>query len=154
MFRNGVLLNSGDAVERLADADRVVFDKTGTLTLPELDVTNAADIPTIVRACRAACACQPSSRRRRCRPGRQGKDAVVHRRRGAGQGVRGLSKETKSGWAGRRFAMRIKSPTRFWRGIPKHPSSPSVDGEVLRVCGPPTLRPDAAAVIAGLEGRD
>lgn len=45
MFRAGVLLNSGDAVERLAEADRVVFDKTGTLTLPELDVTNAVEIP-------------------------------------------------------------------------------------------------------------
>src|SRR5436305_5543588 len=45
MFRTGVLLNSGDAIERLADVDRVVFDKTGTLTLPELDVTNAVDIP-------------------------------------------------------------------------------------------------------------
>ena len=45
MFRSGVLLNSGDAIERLADVDRVVFDKTGTLTLPELDVANAADIP-------------------------------------------------------------------------------------------------------------
>ena len=45
MFRTGVLLNSGDAIERLAVVDHVVFDKTGTLTLPELDVTNAADIP-------------------------------------------------------------------------------------------------------------
>src|SRR4051812_10637903 len=45
MFRAGVLLNSGDAIERLAEVDRVVFDKTGTLTLPELDVANAADIP-------------------------------------------------------------------------------------------------------------
>src|SRR3954449_781189 len=45
MFRTGVLLNSGDAIERLPEVDRVVFDKTGTLTLPELDVTNAADIP-------------------------------------------------------------------------------------------------------------
>jgi len=45
LFRSGVLLNSGDAVERLADVDRVVFDKTGTLTLPELDVANAASIP-------------------------------------------------------------------------------------------------------------
>jgi P-type Cu2+ transporter len=45
MFRSGVLLNSGDAIERLADVDRIVFDKTGTLTLPELDVGNAADIP-------------------------------------------------------------------------------------------------------------
>jgi len=45
MFRTGVLLNSGDAIERLAEVDRVVFDKTGTLTLPELDVANAVDIP-------------------------------------------------------------------------------------------------------------
>jgi Cu2+-exporting ATPase len=48
MFRTGVLLNSGDAIERLAEVDRVVFDKTGTLTLPELDVTNAADVPNDV----------------------------------------------------------------------------------------------------------
>ena len=34
LFRNGVLLNGGDALERIADADMVVFDKTGTLTLP------------------------------------------------------------------------------------------------------------------------
>src|SRR5689334_13371906 len=45
MFKAGVLLNSGDAVERLAEADHVIFDKTGTLTLPDLEVTNAADIP-------------------------------------------------------------------------------------------------------------
>ena len=48
MFRTGVLLNSGDAIERLAEVDRVVFDKTGTLTLPELDVANAASIPADV----------------------------------------------------------------------------------------------------------
>jgi Cu2+-exporting ATPase len=45
MFKAGVLLNSGDAIERLAEADHVIFDKTGTLTLPDLDVTNAAEIP-------------------------------------------------------------------------------------------------------------
>jgi Cu2+-exporting ATPase len=45
MFRAGVLLNAGDAIERLAEADHVIFDKTGTLTLPELEVTNAAEIP-------------------------------------------------------------------------------------------------------------
>jgi P-type Cu2+ transporter len=43
LFRSGVLLNSGDAIERLADADMVVFDKTGTLTLPELRVVNRSD---------------------------------------------------------------------------------------------------------------
>jgi len=50
MFRAGVLLNSGDSIERLADVDRVIFDKTGTLTLPDLEVTNAADIPPDVFA--------------------------------------------------------------------------------------------------------
>jgi Cu2+-exporting ATPase len=45
MFRNGVLLNAGDAIERLAEAEHVIFDKTGTLTLPELEVMNATEIP-------------------------------------------------------------------------------------------------------------
>src|SRR5258708_18507908 len=45
MFRAGVLLNSGDSIELLADVDHVMFDKTGTLTLPDLEVANAADIP-------------------------------------------------------------------------------------------------------------
>ncbi len=45
MFRAGVLLNSGDAIERLAEVDHVIFDKTGTLTLPDLEVVNAGAIP-------------------------------------------------------------------------------------------------------------
>ncbi|MGY2804144.1 heavy metal translocating P-type ATPase [Bradyrhizobium sp. USDA 4506] len=45
LFRSGVLLNAGDAIERIAEVDRVIFDKTGTLTLPELDVANLAAIP-------------------------------------------------------------------------------------------------------------
>ncbi len=44
LFRAGVILNAGDAIERLAEADTVVFDKTGTLTLPEPRVVNAAAI--------------------------------------------------------------------------------------------------------------
>jgi Cu2+-exporting ATPase len=48
MFRAGVLINSGDAIERVADIDTVVFDKTGTLTLPDLDVVNAGNIPSDV----------------------------------------------------------------------------------------------------------
>jgi len=41
LFRSGVILNAGDAIERLAEADTIIFDKTGTLTLPEPRVENA-----------------------------------------------------------------------------------------------------------------
>ncbi|WP_246565204.1 heavy metal translocating P-type ATPase [Ancylobacter sonchi] len=41
LMRAGVLLNAGDAFERLADIDTIVFDKTGTLTAPEPHLANA-----------------------------------------------------------------------------------------------------------------
>ena len=44
MFRRGLMLNSGDALERFADVDTIVFDKTGTLTLPQPSLANAVDI--------------------------------------------------------------------------------------------------------------
>ncbi len=44
LFRRGLILNSGEALERLAEADMVVFDKTGTLTQPKPVLANAADI--------------------------------------------------------------------------------------------------------------
>lgn len=48
LFRAGVLLHSGDAIERLAEADTIVFDKTGTLTLPLPAVSSAGDIDPAV----------------------------------------------------------------------------------------------------------
>ena len=44
MFKRGVLLNSGEALERLAGVDTIVFDKTGTLTLPKAEIANLAEI--------------------------------------------------------------------------------------------------------------
>ena len=44
LFRAGVLIHSGDAIERFAAVDTIVFDKTGTLTLPEAVVLNRDDI--------------------------------------------------------------------------------------------------------------
>ncbi|HMK80665.1 MAG TPA: heavy metal translocating P-type ATPase [Xanthobacteraceae bacterium] len=56
LFRSGVILNAGDAIERLAEIDTVIFDKTGTLTLPEPRVANARDIEgaLLARAARLA----------------------------------------------------------------------------------------------------
>jgi Cu2+-exporting ATPase len=55
LFRSGVLLNSGDALERLAEVDTIVFDKTGTLTLPEPSLVNGDVDPAVLeRAARLA----------------------------------------------------------------------------------------------------
>src|SRR5262245_7080676 len=53
LFRAGVILNAGDAIERLSEIDTVVFDKTGTLTLPELRVDNGATVDPELLWCAA-----------------------------------------------------------------------------------------------------
>ncbi len=44
LFRRGLVLHSGEALERLSRSDCVVFDKTGTLTQPRPTLANAADV--------------------------------------------------------------------------------------------------------------
>jgi P-type Cu2+ transporter len=44
LFRSGVILNGGGAIERLAEADTILFDKTGTLTLSDPRVDETAGI--------------------------------------------------------------------------------------------------------------
>ncbi|MEN9873900.1 MAG: hypothetical protein RL186_797, partial [Pseudomonadota bacterium] len=44
LFKQGILLKSGDALERLAEVDFVAFDKTGVLTLGQARLLNRDDI--------------------------------------------------------------------------------------------------------------
>lgn len=46
LMKAGILVKSGDALERLALADTVVLDKTGTLTRGRPEITNLAEIDT------------------------------------------------------------------------------------------------------------
>ena len=56
LLRRGVLVKSGDALERLASADTVVFDKTGTLTLGSPALIDSDAVPADVLALAASLA--------------------------------------------------------------------------------------------------
>jgi P-type Cu2+ transporter len=56
LFRVGVLLKSGTALERLAEVDTVVFDKTGTLTEPSLALARDGVDPEALRSAAALAA--------------------------------------------------------------------------------------------------
>ena len=44
LFQKGLLIRSGDMIERMAEIDTIIFDKTGTLTLPEPSLIDASQL--------------------------------------------------------------------------------------------------------------
>ncbi len=152
LFRAGVFLNSGDAIERLATVDTVVFDKTGTLTLPEPRVANAADIaPDLLeRAARLAISSRHPLAMALAREARLRRphDAAVEE---PGQGVRALIGGVEARLGGASFC--------GFNADCSAGSSADADASVIvfrhgedtaRFLVRQTLRPDAAAVVDAL----
>ncbi|WP_082711120.1 heavy metal translocating P-type ATPase [Methylobacterium indicum] len=158
LFRDGVLLNDGSALERMGEIDTVVFDKTGTLTLPEpVLAAEAGDAAALARAARLALSSRHPMAAALARQAAEGAAPYPGAQEAAGLGVRA----TVDG-----VEMRLGSPA-FCGAEAQAEAALAAAPEASVICfragaGEPVaypvaqaLRPDAAAVMAALraEGR-
>lgn len=146
LFRRGVLVKSGAALERLAEIDHVVFDKTGVLTegRPGLIETRATIIAMAAPLARASN--HPMSRAvaRAAGDGPVAAEVVEH----PGLGVEGLidGRRARLGRAAFVGAPTLRSvETELWFGFD--------DGPKVRLQFSDTPRPDAARAVAALQAR-
>ena len=146
LFRRGVLVKSGAALERLAEIDHVVFDKTGVLTGGRPSLVGASQAVIALAAPLARASSHPMARAvaRAAGEGPIAAEVVEH----AGLGVEGLidGRRARLGRAGFVGAPTLRSgETELWFGF---------DGETkVRLQFSDVVRPDAAATVAALAAR-
>jgi Cu2+-exporting ATPase len=152
LFRAGVILNSGDAVERLAGVDTVVFDKTGTLTLPEprLDRSCVLDPALLETAARLALSSRHPLAAALAREAQASipYDGVVEE---PGQGIRAVIDESEA---------RLGSPVFCGVTPARLPQAPGTSVIAFSHAGRSglffirqTLRVDAVSAVTALKGR-
>jgi len=149
LFDRGVLVKSGDALERLAEADMAVFDKTGTLTLPA---------PTLVKG--EACAEDLALAAQLARASRHPLTRALAASAGAGPVASGVHEEPGLGLEAMVEGRRVRLGNRHWCGVANAPEAQgpelwlAVEGrEPLRFVFADELRPEAAETVAGLRAR-
>jgi Cu2+-exporting ATPase len=148
LFRRGLFIKSGDALERLAEIDVAIFDKTGTLTLGAPVLDNEAELPAgalegaaqLARASR-----HPLAQALAAAAGPGVVDRFVHE-------YPGLGLESGTGTDARRLGSAI------WCGMQSSGAASELwfrDGSV-----PPLLfsfhdriRPESRALVQGLDAR-
>ncbi|MEQ8404864.1 MAG: heavy metal translocating P-type ATPase [Oceanicaulis sp.] len=147
LFKSGVLVKSGDALERLADADYALFDKTGTLTEGKPVLVNAEAISrgdlelaaTLARASR-----HPLSR-------------AVAAAAGPGPVAADVSEEPGGGLAAQIDEAEVRFGSAAFAGAQASGDAAldawlSVDGRAVRFVFADRLRAHAAETIAALAG--
>jgi len=145
LFRQGVLVKSGAALERLAEVDHIIFDKTGVITegRPRL-LTRSAGLEALA-APLARASHHPLARALAevAGPGPVAVDVVEH----AGDGIEGVI-DGKRARLGRAAFLNVASPgleTELWFGF---------DGEArIRLVFEDRIRPEAAEAIRALVSR-
>lgn len=151
LFRRGVYLKDGTALERLAEIDTVLFDKTGTLTLGTPSLTGPAVADPDILAIAGGLARQsthPLSKALARSVAERGIEPVA---------VTGVTEHPGRGLEGTFDGRRIRIGNRIWCEVEGHANAPA-DAQLelcLRVdAGVPvfftfedTLRDDAKAVV-------
>ena len=149
LLKRGILLKSGDALERLAAADTVVFDKTGTLTTATLELSEAEDIAAADRALAVALAAA-SRHPLAAALVRAGADTEL-------PGVSDLHEVPGCGVEGHCDGVRVRLGRADWVGAEGAPAGEGPELWLARAEAPPVrftfadrLREDAAAVVERL----
>jgi Cu2+-exporting ATPase len=145
LMRHGILVKDGSALERLAEADRVIFDKTGTLTLGRPEPINIDGLAahekrvvlTLARASRhpLSIALAAALQREGIQPANV--DALAEE---AGVGVHGL-------WHGVPVALGRPDGANDWIGLA---TSFAYGSKQILLTFADALRPDAVATAAEL----
>lgn len=151
LFKRGVLVKSGDALERLAEVDTIVFDKTGTLTLGKPRLIGQVDVQQLSAAAALARATRHPLARALVEAAGPGAvaDAV---RETPGEGVEGMIDGNRAFLGRRAFAApealdsADDGAAELW--FKQEGAAP------VRFAFTDALRPDAAAVIAALKQRN
>jgi P-type Cu2+ transporter len=151
LFRNGVMIKDGAALEKLSEIDTVIFDKTGTLTLGRPRLTNSPSLAISNLALAAGLARQsrhPLSR------------AVCEAAKSRGIAPAALDNIEElpgNGLSGRFDGKLIRLGSRRWCGLQENGSQGLPEFVLARGGATPViftfedeLRPDAASVIAKL----
>lgn len=151
LFRKGLLIKDGTALERLAEVDTVVFDKTGTLTLGAPEVTNLDAHPRAaveVAAALAAASSHPLAQALVAGARAAGLHAarVEELREVPGYGVEGV-------WKGRR----VRLGRAEWCGAEPGDATATYlctgEGAARAFTFADSLRPGAAEAVASLRGQ-
>jgi Cu2+-exporting ATPase len=149
LFRRGLLIKDGTALERLAEVDTVVFDKTGTLTLgvPEpVDLQAAPPQALAVAAALAAGSAHPLAR------------ALAEAAAGVAPApVTGIAEVAGCGIEGRWQGRRVRLGRADWVGAAPLAATATYlslgDGRTHAFAFADRLRPGAAAAVAGLRAQ-
>lgn len=147
LFKRGILLKSGDALERLADVDFIAFDKTGVLTLGQPRLLNSPAVTETALTQAALLA----------RASRHPLARAIARAAGPGPAIDNAREVPGCGVEAQIEGLRARLGRASWVGVEEAQSEETelyfaIQGEdPIRFSFEDTLRPDTILTIAALK---